>query len=68
MSREPSPAELELLRAFVVRERTARADHPEAARLLTTPALAEAAGPVDGAALVALARALLNTDNFISRE
>jgi len=68
LSREPSPAERDLLRAFVARERDSFAEHPDAAGLLITPPLAAAVSPADGAALVCLARALLNTDNFITRE
>jgi hypothetical protein len=68
LSREPSATEYELLRTFVVRERDAFAQNPDAAALLVTPELTAAVSQADGAALVCLARALLNTDNFITRE
>ncbi len=68
LSREPAAAEFELLRTFAERERAALAADPAAAKRLITAELASAAEPADAGALVGVARALLNTDNFITRE
>ncbi|MGH9660439.1 MAG: hypothetical protein ACRD96_17950, partial [Bryobacteraceae bacterium] len=60
-SREPSAPELERLRALVAAETDELAKHPEEAAQLapSDPALAP---------WVAVARVLLNTDEFMTRE
>ncbi len=68
LSREPSPQEHELLRAYIVRQQEDFTAHPDAAAQLATPQLAALVSPAEGAALVCLARAALNSDNFITRE
>jgi hypothetical protein len=44
------------------------AAHEADAKKLTTPELVAVLPPQEAAALVCLARAVLNTDNFITRE
>ena len=75
LSREPTVAETERLGAFLARERQRCASDAAAAKELlhgggpAGKALAEVAAPVDEkAALVLLARVLLNLDEFITRE
>ncbi len=68
LSRQPSTEELTVLRAYLGSQREAFSKDPDAAHKLATPALTSAIAPADAAVLVCLARALLNTDNFITRE
>jgi mono/diheme cytochrome c family protein len=68
-SREPNPAELAALRGYVERQAQVFASQPASARMLTSKELIDAGlTEAQSAALVAAARALLNTDNFITRE
>jgi hypothetical protein len=68
MAREPSAAELAVLgRLFEELLQSCRA-HPDAAAKLVGPAKPVGADPAEAAAWVALARALLNLDEFVTRE
>jgi hypothetical protein len=68
LSRQPSSEELTVLRAYLGSQREGFSKDSEAAGKLATPALSAVVSLADGAVLVCLARALLNTDNFITRE
>jgi hypothetical protein len=75
LGREPSAAEAKVLTVFLARQREHYAAHPAEARTLLGkggPAGKQLAGPPDHpghrAALVLLARVLLNLDEFITRE
>jgi hypothetical protein len=66
--RQPTAEERSVLGDYALRQRAAFAADARAAAPLVTPQLAAAAQLSDAAALVCASRALLNTDNFISRE
>ncbi|MFO0906163.1 MAG: PSD1 and planctomycete cytochrome C domain-containing protein [Pirellulales bacterium] len=66
LSREPSAKELDVLTAFGRRQEAAYATDLEAARQLAGDIAS--VPPPTAAALVAVARAILNSDNFITRE
>ncbi len=69
LSREPSAKELAVLTAYHDQQRQSFAQDPAAAEALMSPALVKAGiKPEDGAALVCVARAIMNTDAFITRE
>ncbi len=68
LSRPPSAVEQRVFREYAQRQLDEFSRDATAAEQLTTPALRAAAPIPDGAALVLIARALLNTDNFITRE
>ena len=68
LCREPSQKELAILRTYHAAQLADFAADVEAANKLLSPALAKTPAPADAAALVAVARALFNTDNFITRE
>jgi hypothetical protein len=68
LSRPPSAMEHRLLREYALRQRAGFAAVPSAAEQFTTPALRALGDAADGAVLVMIARALLNSDNFITRE
>jgi hypothetical protein len=68
-SQEPNPAELAALRGYVERQAQGFASRPASARTLASKELIEVGlTEAQSAALVAAARALFNTDNFITRE
>jgi mono/diheme cytochrome c family protein len=68
-SREPNPAELAALRGYVERQAQGFASQPASARTLASKELIGAGlTEAQSAALAAAARALFNTDNFITRE
>ena len=68
LARPTSEIEQRLLREYALRQLDDLTRDAAAAEALTTPALRTAATPGGGATLVLIARALLNTDNFITRE
>ncbi len=68
LSREPGPGEFAILREFTRAQADSFAADEGAARAVAGPALANAPQPAETAALVAAARTLFNTDNFITRE
>ncbi|HKQ77212.1 MAG TPA: DUF1553 domain-containing protein, partial [Blastocatellia bacterium] len=68
-SRTPNATELAVLRGFVERQAQSFASQPASAKALAPEELLEAGlTEAQSAALVAAARALFNTDNFITRE
>jgi hypothetical protein len=69
LSREPSAAELRVLQEYFDYERQAfQHDEDAAPHLVPAPALAAGVHPAEAAALVCVARVLLNSDSFITRE
>ena len=68
LSRPPSEMEQRVLREYGLRQLGEFSIDAQAAEQLTTPALRGSGPAADGAMLVMIARALLNTDNFITRE
>jgi hypothetical protein len=68
LSREPQSAELDALRQLYRQQAEAFRNDRTAAEKVAGPPLVNAAAPEVGAALTLVARALLNTDNFITRE
>ena len=69
VSRKPTDNEYKLLSTYVGEQSKTFANDPEAARaLLNDTLLALDVSPAKAAAAVCLARALFNTDNFITRE
>lgn len=68
LSRQPTKTERQVLSAYYRRQQQAFADDLEAARQLAPLGLGQGIDPADAAALVCLARVILNTDNFITRE
>ena len=69
LCREPSSEELSILKKYVHQQIKDFAEDEEAAQaLLSSNLLSSETPPAEAAALVGLARALLNTDNFITRE
>ncbi len=69
LCREPSAKELAILRAFHAEQLASLGGDALAAKALLTPALANSgAAPASAAAMVCVARAILNTDSFITRE
>jgi len=69
LCREPSPEELSILTSYLRQQSEDFAQDETAARaLLSDELLSSQVPPAEAAALVGLARALLNTDNFITRE
>ena len=69
LSREPSPKELAILRAYCARQEDDFRNDPAAANALLSDALRKTGIPPErAAATVCAARAIFNTDNFITRE
>jgi hypothetical protein len=69
LQRVPNDKELSILRAYATRQQTELAKDPAAAKQLLSPALAKStASPESTAALVSVARTILNLDQFITRE
>ena len=69
LSRRPDKSEQEILAEYGQAVVAEFATDPFTAKTLMTPRLAATGTPVhEAAAMVAIARALLNTDNFITRE
>lgn len=69
LCREPSVKELGILRAFHAEQLAGLQNDEAAARALLSPALTNSGEPsAASAALVGVARAILNTDSFITRE
>ena len=68
LCREPREKELAILRGYHAAQLADFTADPAAAKKLLPPALAKTAASAEAAALVAVARALFNTDNFITRE
>lgn len=68
LCRQPSEVERSTLRGYVERQLAEFDADSDAADKLLSRELRELAAPADGAALVCLARVVLNTDNFITRE
>jgi hypothetical protein len=69
LCREPSAKERSILRSFHAEQLAGLSGDEPAARALLSPALANSgAAPASAAALVCVARAILNTDSFITRE
>jgi Protein of unknown function (DUF1553)/Protein of unknown function (DUF1549)/Planctomycete cytochrome C len=68
LSREPQAAELAALRLLYRQQAESFRNDQAAAQKVAGSTLAKAAAPEVGAALTLVARALLNTDNFITRE
>ncbi len=67
-ARKPTTGEAKALRDFVIAQVAEFDDDRTAADKLTSPALRGRLPASEGAALVLLARALFNADNFITRE
>jgi hypothetical protein len=67
-ARKPTTGEAKALRDFVIAQVAEFDDDRSAADKLTSPALRARLPASEGAALVLLARALFNADNFITRE
>ena len=68
LCREPSAKEFAILRAYYAAQLADFTADPDAAKKLLSPALAQTPTPAETAALIAVARTLFNTDNFITRE
>jgi len=69
LCREPSSEELSILKKYLHQQINDFAKDKEATQaLLSSDLLSSKTPPAEAAALVGLARALLNTDNFITRE
>ena len=68
LCREPSETELAALQSYYDRQAAALANEPERAKALLAPAIQANNSPAGAAALVLAARAILNTDAFITRE
>jgi hypothetical protein len=69
LCREPSPKEIAILKGFYAEQLASLSgDEPAAKALLTAPLLNTGAQPAPAAAMVCVARAILNTDSFITRE
>jgi hypothetical protein len=68
LSRPWSSTEADILRRTYVQAQADLAQDPAACESLTTAGLRQSTPPPDAAAWVLLARAILNTDNFITRE
>ncbi|MGV3664161.1 MAG: PSD1 and planctomycete cytochrome C domain-containing protein [Prosthecobacter sp.] len=68
LGRDPASNELALLSGYTHAQSADFAQDPDAARAVAGPELAKSATPAEAAALVAAARVLFNTDNFITRE
>ncbi|MFN3326610.1 MAG: DUF1553 domain-containing protein [Bryobacteraceae bacterium] len=68
LSREPRPKELKRLRALYAAERDALLTHPPEAESLAGAASPAGANRTEMAAWVAIARVLMNTDEFMTRE
>jgi hypothetical protein len=66
--RPPQPAELQYLARFLQQQREHFAAQPEAAKKLAPAGLPPTIPPHESAAWVAVARVLLNLDEFITRE
>lgn len=68
LSRPPLPAELDTLRALYEDQRDAFAAQPDAAAKFANSHMPGDVPPADAAAHVALARVLMNLDEFMTRE
>lgn len=68
LSRDASVRELELLTGYARAQAAELAKDPSAATAIAGPQLAQTPQSADAAALVAAARVIFNTDNFITRE
>jgi mono/diheme cytochrome c family protein len=68
LGREPGEAEASRLATFLATQRERFAADAAAAKVATPAALPEGIGPAEAAAWTALARVLLNLDEFITRE
>lgn len=68
LSRQPQGQELSLLTAYYDRSLEAFAADEAAAKAAAPPKLPEGIAPAEGAATTAVARVLLNLDEFINRE
>ena len=69
VSRKPTLRELDLMLAFLTKQRSSFAEDLAAAKVIAPPNLfAENMPPAEAAAWCAVARVLLNTDEFITRE
>lgn len=67
-SREPTASETSLLLTYLDRQRTHFAGQTEAAKLVAPKPVAASADQATSAAWCAVARTLMNTDEFITRE
>jgi hypothetical protein len=69
LQREPTDPELAILREYARKQQTQLVKEPDEAKKLLSPALAKSgASPESAAALVGVARTILNLDQFITRE
>lgn len=68
LSREPSSIELTRLRDFLEQQRSRFAADEKSASAFGPPVRPESISPVEGASWTALARVLMNLDEFITRE
>jgi hypothetical protein len=68
LSRDPSESEFAALGDFLASQRTAFAADAESAKSAAPADLPEGIDPVEGASWTAVARVLLNVDEFITRE
>ncbi len=68
LSREPLPGEQQRLAELLARQRSEFAAAPDDAQQLAGPLAGEAVAPPEAAAWTALARVLINLDEFITRE
>ncbi len=68
LGREPLDSELAALNGYLGRQRSGFVDNAEAAAVLSPASLPAEVSPADGAAWTAVARVLLNLDEFITRE
>ncbi len=67
-SRSPSESERQAVRSYFETQRSSFRQDPSAAALAAPPERAGAVDPAEAAAWVSVARALMNTDEFITRE
>ncbi len=69
LCREPSTKELSILRSYHEEQLAGLGQDASSAKALLSPALANSGtAPATAAAMVCVARAILNTDSFITRE
>jgi hypothetical protein len=68
LSRRPTATERDVLRTYYQGQRAHFAEHPDLADKLAPGAPTGDVPVAEAAALVSLARVVLNTDNFITRE
>ncbi len=68
VGRRPTPSELELLGSYLLEEEEGFLAHPQACSLAAPDPLPDGLSPAQAAAWTSIARVLLNTDEFVTRE